>query len=168
VPLFSVSVGALYEGKPIVGAIFVPATDSMYTAVTGGEAQLNGRRITAGEGDMDEFSSISLDSHFPGYDGVPKWACEIILRTRYRNLGTTALHIAYVAQGSNVAGIASTPKLWDIAAGAIICECAGAVMTDWQGKDIFPLDPADYEGGEFQTISANKKVHRQIVDLINS
>ena len=81
---------------------------------------------------------------------------------------TTALHIAYVAQGSYVAGIASTPKLWDITAGAIICECAGAVMTDWQGKDIFPFDPANYEGQEFQTISANKKVHGQIVDLINS
>jgi len=168
VPLFAVSVGALYEGKPIVGAIFAPAMDSMFTAVREGEAQLNGRRIAAGTGDMDEFSSVSLDSHFPSCDGVPGWVCKIIERTRYRNLGSTALQMAYVAKGSFVANIASTPKLWDLAAGAIIGECAGAVMTDWQGKEIFPLDPADYESAELPAILANKKVHPQIVELINA
>ena len=168
VPLFAVSIAALYEGRPIVGAIFAPATDSMYTGVKDGEAQLNGRRISAGTDDMGEFSSVSLDSHFPSYAGVPTWVCEIIQRTRYRNLGTTALHLAYVAKGSFVAAVASTPKLWDLAAGAIIGECAGAVLTDWQGTDIFPVDPDGYEGGQFQAILANKKVHSQIVDLINA
>ena len=168
VPLFTVSVGAIYEGKPIVGAIFEPATDSMYTAVRDGDAQLNGRRIAASTNDMDKFSSVSLDSHFPTYDGVPGWVCHIIEKTRYRNLGTTALHMAYVAKGSFVGAIASTPKLWDLAAGAIIGESAGAIITDWQGKSIFPLDPADYEGEELQTILANKTVHPQIVELINA
>ena len=120
VSLFTVSIGAIYQGEPIVGVIFEPATESMYTAVKDGEAQLNGRRIAAGTNDMDKFSSVSLDSHFPSYDGVPGWVCEIIQRTRYRNLGTTALHMAYVAKGSFAGCIASTPKLWDIAAGAMI------------------------------------------------
>ena len=66
--LFTVSIAVLYEGEPIVGVIFEPATDSMYTAVKGGEAQLNNRRITAGEAAMDSFSSVGLDSH---YDNVP-------------------------------------------------------------------------------------------------
>jgi myo-inositol-1(or 4)-monophosphatase len=166
--LFTVSVAAINEGKPIVGVVFEPATDSMFTAVKDGEAQLNGRRIMAGEAGMDGFSSVGLDSHFPGDDGVPGWVCEIIQRTRYRNLGTTALQLAYVAKGSLVAAIASTPKLWDLAAGAIIGECAGAVMTDWQGKEVFPVALDDYEGREFQAVSANKKVHQQIVDLINA
>jgi hypothetical protein len=39
-------------------------------------------------------------------------------------------------------------------------------MTDWQGKEIFPVDLAGYEGREFQAILANKKVHGQIVELI--
>lgn len=165
-PLFSISIAALHEGRPIVGVIFEPATDSMFTAVKGGEAQLNGRRIIAGEEQMNEYSSVGLDSHFKCDDGVPGWACEIIRRTRFRNLGTTALQLAYVAQGSMVATIVNTPKLWDIAAGAVIGEAAGAVMSNWQGQEIFPVDLDSYEGGEFQTVLANKKVHAQILELL--
>jgi len=38
---FTVSIAVIYQGQPIVGVIFEPATDSMFTAVKGGEAQLN-------------------------------------------------------------------------------------------------------------------------------
>jgi myo-inositol-1(or 4)-monophosphatase len=48
-PLFTVSVAAMYEDEPVVGVIFDPATERMYTAFKGGEAQLNGRRITVSE-----------------------------------------------------------------------------------------------------------------------
>ena len=163
--LFTVSIAAIYQGEPIVGVIFEPATDSMFTAVKGGEAQLNNRRITASKETMDKFSSVGLDSHFD--NGVPSWACEIMQRTRFRNLGTTALQLAYVAKGGLIATIASDPKIWDIAAGTVIAEAAGAIVTDWQGKKIFPLDLDSYEGQMFKVIAANKKVHAQIMELIN-
>jgi len=162
--LFTISIAAVYKGEPIVGVIFDPATDSMFTAVKGGEAQLNSRRITAGKKAMNEFSSVGLDSHFD--NGVPGWACEIIQRTRFRNLGTTSLQIAYVAKGSLIATIVNTPKLWDIAPGTVIAESAGAVVSNWQGEKIFPVDLDNYEGAEFQTIVANKKVHTQTVELL--
>ncbi len=161
---FTVSIAVVYEGEPIVGAIFEPATDSMFTAVKGGEAQLNSRRIAASEETIDKFSSVGLESHFD--DGVPGWACEIMQRTRFRNLGTTALQLAYVAKGSMIATIANTPKLWDIAAGAVIAQAAGAVITDWQGQKIFPVDLDNYQGHKFQVITANQKVHPQIVELL--
>ncbi len=164
--LFTVSVAVMYEGEPIVGVIFEPATDSMYTAVKDGEAQLNGRRITASENTMDEFSSIGLDSHYD--NGVPGWICDIMQRTRFRNLGTTALQLAYVAKGSLIGTIANTPKLWDITAGTLIAEIAGAKVTDWQGNKIFPVDLDGYEGNTFLTVAANQKVHQQIVEMINN
>jgi len=163
---FAVSVAVMYNDEPIIGAIFDPATESMFTAVKGQEAQLNTRRITTGDDKMNEFSSVGLDSHFD--DNVPQWACEIIKKTRFRNLGSTALQFAYVAKGSLVATIASRTKVWDIAAGTVIAEAAGAIVTDWQGNNIFPLDLANYQGQEFKVISANKKVHPQILKLINS
>jgi myo-inositol-1(or 4)-monophosphatase len=162
---FTVSIAVMHKGEPIVGVIFEPATDSMFTAVKGGDAQLNGRRITAGEEKMDAFSSVGLDSHFD--EGVPGWACEIMQKTRFRNLGTTALQLAYVAKGSLVATIVNRPKLWDIAAGALIAEAAGAVVSDWQGGKIFPVDLDSYQGQELRTIAANKKVHKEILEIIN-
>ncbi len=165
-PFFAVSLAAMYEDEPIVGAVFEPATDSMFTAIKGGEAQLNNRRITASEETMDKFSSVGLDSHFD--DGVPAWACEIIERTRFRNFGTTALHFAYVAKGSLVASIVSHPKLWDIAAGALIAETAGAIVSDRQGGKIFPIDLDSYEGEELDVLTANKKVHAELLKLLKS
>jgi myo-inositol-1(or 4)-monophosphatase len=164
--LFTVSIAVMYQGEPIVGVIFEPATESMFTAVKGGEAQLNGRRITASEEKMNEFSSVGLDSHFD--DGVPAWACEIIQRTRFRNFGTTALQLAYVAKGSLVATIVSDPKLWDIAAGALIAESAGAVVSNRQGSKIFPVELDSYEGQELDVMAANKKVHAELLKLLKS
>jgi myo-inositol-1(or 4)-monophosphatase len=162
--LFTVSIAVMHEGEPIVGVIFEPATDSMFTAVKDGEAQLNGRRITAGEEKMGVFSSVGLDSHFD--EGVPGWACEIMQKTRFRNLGTTALQLAYVAKGSLVATIVNRPKLWDIAAGAVIAEAAGAVVSDWNGGEIFPVDLDSYQGQELRVIAANKKVHKELLKII--
>ncbi len=162
--LFTVSIAAMYEGKPIVGVIFEPATESMFTAVKGGEAQLNGRRIEAGKEAMNEFSSVSLDSHF--YDQIPHWANEIMKRTRFRILGSAALQLAYIARGGLVADITQATKLWDIAAGVLIAETAGAVATDWQGGKIFPVDLDSYEGHKFKILTANKKVHPELLNLL--
>ena len=163
---FTTSIAVMHQGEPIVGVIFEPATESMFTAVKGGEAQLNSRRITAGKETINSFSSVGLDSHFD--DGVPGWVCEIMQRTRFRNLGTAALQFAYVAKGGFIATIASRVKLWDIAAGALIAQTAGAIVSDWQGGEIFPVDLDNYQGGELQVIAANKKVHTELLQLIKS
>jgi len=163
---FTISIAVMYEGEPIVGVIFEPATESMFTAAKGIEAQLNSRRISAGKEKMDKFSSVGLDSHFG--NKVPNWACEIMQRTRFRNLGSTALQLAYVAKGSLIAAIHTCPKLWDIAAGAFIAETAGAVVSDWQGKKIFPVDLDNYGAEVFKVIAANKKVHAELLALLKS
>jgi len=164
--LFTVSIAVMHEGEPIVGVVFEPATDSMFTAVKGGDAKLNDRRIVASEDGIDKFASIGLDSHFD--EGVPEWACQIMQRTRFRNLGTTALHLAYVAKGSLIATIVSKPKLWDVAGAAVIAEAAGALVSDWKGDKVFPVDPDGYQGEQLEVMGTNKKVHAEIVELINA
>jgi fructose-1,6-bisphosphatase/inositol monophosphatase family enzyme len=76
--------------------------------------------------------------------------------------------LAYVAKGSLIATIANRPKLWDIAAGALIAETAGAVVSDWQGGKIFPVDLDGYQGRDFRVITANRKVHAEILQLMRS
>jgi myo-inositol-1(or 4)-monophosphatase len=166
IPIFTVSVAVLAEGRPIVGVIFQPATESMFTAVKGGEAQLDGRHIVAGEELIGPLTSVGLDSHF-GND-LPAWACEIIKSSRFRNFGTTALQMAYVARGGLVANVASTPKLWDIAAGCVITEAADAITTDWKGEKLFPIDLDRYEGQPFQVVTANRKVHPTLIEWMNA
>jgi myo-inositol-1(or 4)-monophosphatase len=166
IPIFAVSIAAMYEGEPIVGVIFHPATDAMFTAVKGDEAQLDGRRITAGDDGIGPLTSVGLDSHFD--DALPTWVCNLIQRSRFRNFGTTALHLAYVARGGLVASVMCTPKLWDIAAGALIAETAGAKVTDWKGEKIFPVDLDAYEGGSYRVVAANPKAQPDLLKTIQT
>ncbi len=160
IPIFAVSIAVLFEGRPVVGVIFDPATDAMYTAVAGGDAQLDGRRLEVGAEDVGPLTSVGLDSHFES--PLPAWVGTLINQSRFRNFGTTALHLAYVAGNGLVAMVACTPKLWDIAAGAMIAETAGAVVTDWRGQPLFPVDPDCYEGASFQVLVANKTAHPKL------
>jgi myo-inositol-1(or 4)-monophosphatase len=162
--VFTVSIAAFYKNEPVVGVIFEPATESMFTAIKGAEAQLNGRRITTSKDGIDKFSSVGVDSIFE--EGPPGWLQKVMCQTKFRCLGSMALHLAYVANGGFIGTIGSSQKLWDIAAGIIIAETAGAVVSDWQNKKIFPVDLDSYEGQQFQTITANKKTHAQILELL--
>jgi len=163
-PVFTVSVAALSEGEPAVGVVFQPATDSMFTAVKAGEAQLDGRRISAGEEQIGPLTSVALDSHFEGV--LPSWAADLIRLSRFRNFGTTALHLAYVARGGLVAAVMCTPKLWDIAAGTVIAQAAGALVTDWNGGQIFPIDLDRYDGQAFHVLAANRKTHPALLKMM--
>ncbi|MHC4130904.1 MAG: inositol monophosphatase family protein [Planctomycetota bacterium] len=165
-PLFCISIAAMSEGEPVVGVIFAPALESMFTAFKDGDAQLNSRRITAGKDDMNDLTSIGLDSLFK--EEVPQWAQAVIKRTMYRNLGSAALQMAYVANGALIANINTGTKLWDMAAGTFIAQCAGALATNWKGQDLFPVDIDAYQGEVFDVLVANKKVHPQMVKLLNS
>ncbi len=166
IPIFTVSIGVLYQGRPIAGVVFDPATESMYTAVQGGDAQLNGRRIETGEGDITSVNSVGLDSHFA--DPLPPWVARIIRQSRFRNFGTTALQLAYVAAGGLVGTVVCTPKLWDIAAGVMIAEAAGAIATDWTGRSLFPVDLESYQGHAFDVLVANRRVHPKLVEWIGA
>ena len=99
---------------------------------------------------------------------MPGWACEIIRRTRTRVLGTAALEIVYVASGGLIGAVFTQLKLWDLAAGAVIAGTAGAVVSNWQGEKLFPIDLDNYEGQRFQLLAANKKVHAELLTLLKS
>jgi myo-inositol-1(or 4)-monophosphatase len=162
--LFSVAIAAMYEGEPVVGVVYDPATDSMYIGVKGDNAQLNGRSISVSDDGFDNFSSIGTDSFFD--NGVPKWVITLMERARSRTLGSSCLQLAYLAKGSLVGVVFVRPKLWDVAAGALIAESAGAIVSDWKGNKLFPVDMDNYEGQEMPTLAANKKVYNEMLNLL--
>ncbi|MBN2019453.1 MAG: inositol monophosphatase [Sedimentisphaerales bacterium] len=162
--LFAVAVAAIYEGVPVVGVIYDPATDSMFTGIKGDEARLNGRQISVSDDGFDKFSSIGTDSFFD--NGVPKWVIAFMEKARSRTIGSSCLQMAYLAKGSLIGVVFVRPKIWDIAAGAVIAESAGASVSDWYGNKIFPIDCDKYEGAELPTLAANKKVYRDMLELL--
>ncbi len=165
-PIFAVSIGVLHAGRPILGAVFDPATESMFTAALGDHARLNERTITVSDETMNEFSHVGIDSHFDWLGHDADWTRKIMAATRFRDIGSTALQISYVAKGSLIATLQPGPKLWDIAAGVAIVEAAGGMVTDFEGKPIFPLDLQAYNGEKFKTLIASKAAHAELLQLV--
>lgn len=160
---FSVSIAAMLEGVPILGVIFEPATDSMYTAALDMDALLNGSRITVNETEINRFASFGVDSH--PLESIETGKQKIMAQTRYRCLGSTALHMAYVAKGAMIGTVSPGAKLWDIAAGIILIERAGGMVSDIEGKPFLPLDLEDYLAEQLSTLATNKKVYSQVLEL---
>ena len=164
-PYFAVSIAAMHEGSPVVGVIFEPASESMFTASQESEAQLNSSKIAASNEKISRFASFAINSDFTHEHAKP--VNELMSRTRARNLGTTALHFAYVANGSLFGTLTSTTKIWDFAAGAFIAKTAGAVVTDLKGKPVFPVDLQNYTGQAYRLLAANKKTHAELLKIFS-
>ena len=161
---FSVSIAVMYEGFPVVGVIYSPPDDSMFTAVKDGPAQFNNTVMRASRNAPGRFENLGVESFFP--DGIPEWLDNLARQVRLRGMGSTALHLAYVGKGSMVAAIMDKPKLWDIAAGVLIAENAGATVTDWSGDKIFPVDLDSYAGESFRTLAGGEKTHPEILNAL--
>jgi myo-inositol-1(or 4)-monophosphatase len=77
---------------------------------------------------------------------------------KHRILGSAAYHIAAVANGSALAGIEATPKLWDLAAALLILTEAGGSYRTLDGRpSLFPLAvdvPTDFAPIAFPLLTA--------------
>ena len=88
--------------------------------------------------------------------------------TRTRCIGSTALHMAYVAKGALIGALIVSAKLWDIAAGVLLIEQAGGIVTTLDGNAVFPIDLNQYGAQRFRLLSANSKTHAQLLTLFNT
>ena len=160
---FSVSIAAFYEGRPVVAVIFDPNTESMFTAVSDGDAQLNTVRITVNNDAVNKFAQFGIDSGIhPLTDNGTR---TMMARCRTRCLGSTALHLAYVARGAMIGTVTTSARLWDFAAGLLLIEQAGGKVTDLNGNPIPPIDPAQYDGRQVPLLAANPVVQSDLLTI---
>jgi myo-inositol-1(or 4)-monophosphatase len=163
---FCVSIGVFHEGKPVAAVIYDPTTDSLFTATQNTRTCCNGKKIRAGQEPIGQFASFAVDSHF---DAPIESAVHQIMRmTRFRSLGSTALNMAYVAKGALVGAVTISAKLWDIAAGVLLIEQAGGIVTTLDGKAVFPVDLNHYKTQRFRLLSANPKTHPELLTIFKT
>ena len=111
-----------------VGVVYDPFCDEMFSAVRGGPAKLNGRRIRASR--RKEVAEAIVAIGFAKDDAsllenLPVFNAMVGKVRKMRMMGAAALSLAYVAAGRFDAYIESGVHLWDIAAAGLILECAG-------------------------------------------
>jgi myo-inositol-1(or 4)-monophosphatase len=134
-----------------LGVVYDPFCNELWTALRGKPAYLNGRRIQASR--RNKLSEVILAIGFAKeaatLDRMLPMFNHLIHRVRkVRIMGSAALALVYVASGRMDAYVEYGLRLWDIAAGGLIIECAGG---DFWNR---PLD-AEYA---YQILASNGRV----------
>lgn len=112
----------------IVGVILDPFQDELWTAIRGGPARLNGRIIHVSLRRELKEAIVSMGFGKTQENlkrGLPRFAWLVRRVRRLRMMGAAALGLAYVATGRYDAYLERSVSLWDVAAGALMVECAG-------------------------------------------
>ena len=116
------------EYDTVVGVVYDPFCDELWTAVHGGPARLNGKLIRVSERLVlrETIVAIGFAKSSASLEHTLPYFNRLVRRTRkVRMMGSAALAMTYVATGRFDAYIERGIRLWDVAAGGLIVECAG-------------------------------------------
>lgn len=114
--------------KTVVGVVYDPFTEELWTALEGGPARMNGRVVRVSERACLAESVVA--SGFSKSPSVIRKTLAVLNRLsprvrKVRIMGAAALSLAYVASGRMDLYLELGVRLWDIAAGGLLIECAG-------------------------------------------
>lgn len=135
-PIYCISVGLKYKGEAVLGVVYAPQVDEIYTAVRGEGAFCNGRKISVG--DKKELNRCVLATGFP-YDKATNplnnldYFSELVPRLRgVRRMGAAAYDLASVASGYLDGYWEMNLRPWDVAAGILLVEEAGGKVVHFR------------------------------------
>lgn len=159
---FAVSIALIHETDLVCGVVLNPVAGELYSAVRGGGAFCNGRRLRVS--DTADMADSLLVTGFP-YN-VRELLPEILTRIGaclnrsrgVRRLGAAALDLCHVANGQFEGFWEQHLKPWDTAAGVLIAVEAGASVTDINGE-AFDLRRGDI-------LATNGRIHAAMVEAL--
>jgi len=138
IPMYCVSIALQEAGESVVGVVYDPRRDELFSARAGHGAMLNGRPLEVAE--TDALGAALLVTGFPRSledveeDNVVNFARLTRSSRGVRRLGSAALDLAYVAAGRLDGFWEYYLKPWDTAAGYLLVREAGGRVTDIDGE----------------------------------
>ena len=145
------------EYQTVVGVVYDPFTDELWTAVEGQPARLNGMEIHVSR--RSELSETIVGTGFSKSkedleESLPYFNHMVGRVRKMRIMGAAALSAVYVATGRFDAYVERNLSLWDIAAGGFIVECAGGEF--WREPA-----PGEYK---YRVVFSNGLVRQKITE----
>ncbi len=163
VPIFSVNVAYAFQNRIVLAATYDPTRDHCFSAERGHGAFLNGQPLhvsrTSEMVDAMLVTGFSTDQENRAKKNLKNFSLFLENAQSVRRLGSAALDMAYVAAGwlDGYWEIGIHP--WDIAAGTLLVEEAGGLVTDIQGNK-------DYFKPPYALIAANPVLHKKIKRIL--
>lgn len=159
IPIYAVSIAAQIAGVTVVGVVRNPATGEQWSAVRGGGAWRDGKRLVTSQ--VDDLGRCLVATGF-GYDAARRAhqagvVAQLLPRVRdIRRLGAASLDLCYVAEGRVDAFFERGLNLWDQAAGELIAIEAGARVGGLRGA----------AAGPDMVLAAPPLLYDQLADLL--
>ncbi|MFT6864139.1 MAG: myo-inositol-1(or 4)-monophosphatase [Akkermansiaceae bacterium] len=128
IPHFCISIAKRVDGVLVLGVIYDPMVDELWTVEKGGLPHLNGEEVSVSNREKLEESILFVGC---GKDeealstGLTRFKKGSLRARKMRMMGSAALGMAYIACGRLDAYIESRISLWDIAAGQLMIEATG-------------------------------------------
>jgi myo-inositol-1(or 4)-monophosphatase len=141
IPQWGVSIAVEDAAGGLAAVVYDPMRDEVWSAVRGGAPLLDGTPVAPS---LREDLATSLVATGFGYDAaVRAQQGELVARLLphvrdIRRLGSAALDLCWTACGRYDAYFERGVQHWDVAAGALLCECAGLVV-----RRLEPAPPAE-------------------------
>lgn len=139
IPLFSVSIGLIYKGRPVKGVVYAPYLKELFGAEKGKGAYLNSKKIKPSSNDKlaNAIVHVALSAHYSKKLIEKNWLIVKKLPGRVRGvrmLDSGALTSCYVACGRIDGKFSIKTDPFGNAASTLIIEEAGGVVTDFKGR----------------------------------
>ena len=162
--LFCVSIALEVDGEVVLGVVYDPMAEELFTAERGMGARLNGQPLAVTT--CADLGDALLCTGFPyTVREKPGHLIEafgaFMARSRaVRRLGSAALDLCYVAAGRFDAFYEEALQCWDMAAGALIVAEAGGQVTGTSGEPFTP-----YAG---HVVASNGHLHAAVLSTLDT
>jgi len=160
-PLWGVSVGFAVRGRVEAGVVYAPALGSLFWAARGRGAFRNGRpiRVSRTRRLAEALLATGFPYREPGRSRNLRLFGAFMARAQaIRRPGAASLDLAWLAAGALDGFWEFDLGAWDLAAGTVLAEEAGARVTDFQGA------PLNLSAG--QVVAANPAIHRAMLAVL--
>jgi myo-inositol-1(or 4)-monophosphatase len=170
IPWFGVQAALLKKGSPVLGGIYLPATDTLYICEKGkGAVTRDGQPVSLSR-EQDPARSICVFSMDNACDpDTAKKQTELMsliaVNTKSMRHTDSVVDFCMIIDGRVGAAINLSAKIWSIAAVQLMVNELGGILTDFQGKEIMlNLNPGAYLKN-YMVIAAGRNVSKKLVTL---
>jgi myo-inositol-1(or 4)-monophosphatase len=155
IPFFCVSIALFKQNQPEAAVIYQPVMDELFYAQRGQGAYLNDVRIFRNEPEEPVLVDINKgrgkeprEKYLNALKSIPDRYTDTVI------LGSSALELAYLAAGRLDCFLTYGDEIYDVAAGILIAEEAGCLISNWKGETWQPEDP--------ELLAAPPEFHREL------
>ncbi|MBD3673758.1 MAG: inositol monophosphatase [Planctomycetaceae bacterium] len=144
-PYYGVSIALEYQSELVVGVVYDPNRDELFSATKGGGTTLNGQTISVSENDTLDQSMVMASlpvTPDPSNPAVARFLNVLPRAQSVQRTGSAALNLSNVAAGRLDGFWSTSLKPWDMAAGVLLVREAGGKVSKIDNSE-FAVDAPD-------------------------